>query len=167
MWKDLGMDLETHDQLCQVLPTAFAVVDSIVRKVASQVSHVDLGDAVCLTGGLCDFPYVRERLEKVFGREVLTAPDARFAGALSPPASTRGMPGKGKICVEVVRMTEPGRLSDRKRRKVVFPPLPMTDTHFPVTRKSSKGLYIPAAPFPALPARFIMIHYKCYQNPIV
>ena len=26
MWKDLGMDLETHDQLCQVLPTAFGDV---------------------------------------------------------------------------------------------------------------------------------------------
>ena len=23
MWKDLGMDVETHDMLCQVLPTAF------------------------------------------------------------------------------------------------------------------------------------------------
>ncbi|MBR4024431.1 MAG: 2-hydroxyacyl-CoA dehydratase, partial [Firmicutes bacterium] len=26
MWEDLGMDLETHDQLCQVLPTAFGDV---------------------------------------------------------------------------------------------------------------------------------------------
>lgn len=26
MWKDLGMDLATHDQLCQVLPTAFGDV---------------------------------------------------------------------------------------------------------------------------------------------
>jgi benzoyl-CoA reductase/2-hydroxyglutaryl-CoA dehydratase subunit BcrC/BadD/HgdB len=26
MWKDLGMDLETHDQLCAVLPTAFSDV---------------------------------------------------------------------------------------------------------------------------------------------
>ena len=26
MWKDLGMDLETHDALCQVLPTAFGDV---------------------------------------------------------------------------------------------------------------------------------------------
>ena len=26
MWKELGMDLETHDQLCQVLPTAFGDV---------------------------------------------------------------------------------------------------------------------------------------------
>ncbi len=26
MWKDLGMDLETHDQLCAVLPTAFGDV---------------------------------------------------------------------------------------------------------------------------------------------
>ena len=23
MWKDLDMDIETHDMLCQVLPTAF------------------------------------------------------------------------------------------------------------------------------------------------
>ena len=26
MWKELGMDLETHDALCQVLPTAFGDV---------------------------------------------------------------------------------------------------------------------------------------------
>ena len=26
MWEDLGMDLETHDMLCQVLPTAFGDV---------------------------------------------------------------------------------------------------------------------------------------------
>ena len=26
MWEDLGMDLETHDALCQVLPTAFGDV---------------------------------------------------------------------------------------------------------------------------------------------
>ena len=26
MWKDLGMDLDTHDALCQVLPTAFGDV---------------------------------------------------------------------------------------------------------------------------------------------
>lgn len=26
MWKNLGMDLETHDQLCAVLPTAFGDV---------------------------------------------------------------------------------------------------------------------------------------------
>lgn len=26
MWKDLGMDVETHDQLCEVLPQAFGDV---------------------------------------------------------------------------------------------------------------------------------------------
>ena len=26
MWKDLGMDIETHDQLCEVLPQAFGDV---------------------------------------------------------------------------------------------------------------------------------------------
>ena len=26
MWKELGMDLENHDALCQVLPTAFGDV---------------------------------------------------------------------------------------------------------------------------------------------
>ena len=26
MWENLGMDLETHDQLCSVLPTAFGDV---------------------------------------------------------------------------------------------------------------------------------------------
>ena len=26
MWKDLGMDVETHDQLCEILPQAFGDV---------------------------------------------------------------------------------------------------------------------------------------------
>ena len=30
MWKDLGMDLENHDLLCQVLPTA---VGDVFRKI--------------------------------------------------------------------------------------------------------------------------------------
>ena len=62
---------------------AWAVVDSIAQKVKAQAGKLRLGGApLCLTGGLCGFPFVRERLERVFGREVLTVPDARFAGAL-------------------------------------------------------------------------------------
>lgn len=62
---------------------AWGVVDSIVRKVRTQAGKLRLGKGpLCLTGGLCDFPFVRERLEKAFGREVRTSPDARFAGAL-------------------------------------------------------------------------------------
>lgn len=62
---------------------AWGVVDSIAQKVRTQAGKLCLGSGLlCLTGGLCDFPFVRERLEAAFGREVRTSPDARFAGAL-------------------------------------------------------------------------------------
>lgn len=61
---------------------AFAVVDSIIKKVGSQVAHVDLSDAVCLTGGLCDVEYIREALSKALKREILTDPKGRYAGAI-------------------------------------------------------------------------------------
>ena len=62
---------------------AWAVVDSIVQKVKTQAAKVALEKGpLYLTGGLCDFPFVCERLGKAFGREVRTMPDARFAGAI-------------------------------------------------------------------------------------
>ena len=62
---------------------AWAVIDSIAQKVKTQAVKVTPGDGpLYLTGGLCDFPFVCERLEKAFGREVFTLPEARFAGAL-------------------------------------------------------------------------------------
>lgn len=62
---------------------AYAVVDSIVQKVKTQAGKLSFGKgALCLTGGLCDFGYFREMLGRVFRREVLTSPDARFAGAV-------------------------------------------------------------------------------------
>ena len=62
---------------------AWGVVDSIAQKVKAQAGKLRLGNGpLCLTGGLCDFPFVRERLEVAFGRPVRTSPDARFAGAL-------------------------------------------------------------------------------------
>ena len=62
---------------------AWGVVDSIAQKVKTQAGKLRLGSGpLCLTGGLCDFPFVCERLERAFGREVRTSPDARFAGAL-------------------------------------------------------------------------------------
>ncbi len=62
---------------------SYAVVDSIVQKVLSQSGKIHFGSAgLCLTGGLCDFPYFRDSLSRVFGTEVLTAPDARYAGAI-------------------------------------------------------------------------------------
>ena len=62
---------------------AFAVVNSIVQKVKTQAGKLRLGKGpICLTGGLCDFDYVRKMLGKEFACEVKTSPDARFVGAL-------------------------------------------------------------------------------------
>jgi predicted CoA-substrate-specific enzyme activase len=62
---------------------AYAVVDSIVQKVKTQAGKLSFGKgALCLTGGLCDFEYFRSMLGRAFQREVLTSPDARYAGAL-------------------------------------------------------------------------------------
>ena len=61
---------------------AWAVVDSIAQKVKTQAGKMAFGEGpLYLTGGLCDFPFVCERLGKAFGREVVTSPEARFAGA--------------------------------------------------------------------------------------
>ena len=61
---------------------AFAVVDSIVRKVASQAGRVSLGREICLTGGLCGSEYLRRRLGETLGVPVRTSPDGRYAGAI-------------------------------------------------------------------------------------
>ena len=62
---------------------AFAVVDSIVKKVAAQAMHLlpPEGEAV-LTGGLCEFQYLRSSLGKALGREVVSSPNGRYAGAI-------------------------------------------------------------------------------------
>ena len=67
---------------------AFAVVDSIVKKVASQAGRMSAGqEAVCLTGGLCGYPYLRQSLSATLGREVRTAEDGRYAGAVGAALS--------------------------------------------------------------------------------
>ena len=72
---------------------AFAVVDSIVKKVISQASKIQhAGAKVCLTGGLCDFDYLRQSLSKQMGVEVFSQPDARYAGAIG--AAVTAMKGR-------------------------------------------------------------------------
>ena len=62
---------------------SYAVVDSIVQKVRTQAGKVHFNSGpLCLTGGLCDFEYVTDTLEKAFKRKVVTSPDARYAGAI-------------------------------------------------------------------------------------
>ncbi|MBQ4233391.1 MAG: CoA activase, partial [Firmicutes bacterium] len=67
---------------------AFAIVDSIVQKVAAQAGRLSgSGDKVFLTGGLCDCPYVVSALSRVLGKPVATCPEARFAGAIGAAVS--------------------------------------------------------------------------------
>jgi predicted CoA-substrate-specific enzyme activase len=67
---------------------AFAVIDSIVKKVASQASRLSLGNsAVCLTGGLCGFSYLRSSLSGLLGVPVLTSEYGRYAGAVGAAIS--------------------------------------------------------------------------------
>ncbi len=62
---------------------AFAVVNSIIEKVVSQVGRLQGASTnYCLTGGLCDMEYIRASLEKALGHPVVTRPEARFAGGL-------------------------------------------------------------------------------------
>ena len=66
---------------------AYAVVDSIVKKVASQAGRLTLGKTVCLTGGLCEFDYLCESLGKKLNVTVQTDPDGRYAGAIGAALS--------------------------------------------------------------------------------
>ena len=62
---------------------AFAVVNSIVTKVVSQASRLlTPSGKVCLTGGLCEFAYLRSCLSAALKREVVTSKDGRYAGAI-------------------------------------------------------------------------------------
>ena len=61
---------------------AYAVVDSIVKKVASQAGRLTQGKTGCLTGGLCECGYLSESLGKKLNVTVNTNPDGRYAGAI-------------------------------------------------------------------------------------
>ncbi len=62
---------------------AFAVVESIVNKVVSQSSRLNIcKESVCLTGGLCECTYLQENLSEKLGCEVRAKPEGRFAGAI-------------------------------------------------------------------------------------
>ncbi len=61
---------------------AFAVVDSIVKKVASQARRISAGKIVGLTGGLCDNVYIRNALSRELQREVISDEKGRYAGSI-------------------------------------------------------------------------------------
>lgn len=71
---------------------AFAVVDSVVKKVISQAGK--LGGSrgtVCLTGGLCECKYVCKALSAELGNEVLSSSDGRYAGAIGAALSAASL----------------------------------------------------------------------------
>lgn len=68
---------------------AFAVIDSIIKKVSSQASHMDMNDAVCLTGGLCECEYIREALCKSLKHEIAADKNGRYAGAIGAALAAR------------------------------------------------------------------------------
>ncbi|MDP4108390.1 MAG: acyl-CoA dehydratase activase [Bacillota bacterium] len=62
---------------------AYAVIDSIAKKVASQASRLQYASsAICLTGGLCGFSYLRSSLSSLLGAPVLAGQNGRYAGAI-------------------------------------------------------------------------------------
>ncbi len=71
---------------------AFAVVDSIVKKVVAQASRIQSNaNLVCLTGGLCEFEYLIRTLSAQLGRQVVSSPEARYAGAVGAALAARKM----------------------------------------------------------------------------
>jgi len=69
---------------------AFALVESIVKKVASQANRIQsTRGTVCLTGGLCDFEFLRESLSKELNTEIITSSEGRYAGAIGAALSAR------------------------------------------------------------------------------
>ncbi|MBQ7529255.1 CoA activase [bacterium] len=62
---------------------AFAVVDSIVKKVASQAKRmITPGSFLCLTGGLSESQYLLNALSKELRTPIASHPHGRYAGAI-------------------------------------------------------------------------------------
>lgn len=70
---------------------AFAVVDSIVRKVASQASRFERSKRTVLTGGLSKCPYVREALSREMRVDIESDDRGQFAGAIGAAMIAEGV----------------------------------------------------------------------------
>lgn len=71
---------------------AYAVVDSIASKVASQAGHISPGGkTVVLTGGLCEYEYLKTMLGQKLHATVESKPDGRYAGAIGAASVAWGM----------------------------------------------------------------------------
>lgn len=70
---------------------AFAVVDSIAKKVAAQYGKARSQDRVYLTGGFCGSSYMRKALEREIKQPVQSHPMAHYAGAIGAAISAKGV----------------------------------------------------------------------------
>jgi activator of 2-hydroxyglutaryl-CoA dehydratase len=70
---------------------AYAVVNSIVQKVASQAGRLKLDQTVCLTGGLCECSYIRKALGANLRHEISAEKNGRYAGAIGAALAARNM----------------------------------------------------------------------------
>lgn len=62
---------------------AFAIVDSIIKKVCQQAQKLYKSNMkVCLTGGLSEFKYISDSLGKELKTQVQSNEDGRYAGAI-------------------------------------------------------------------------------------
>ena len=62
---------------------AYGIVESITSKVASLCGKHSVGcGTLCLTGGLCETPYIIESLGNKLGQPITSVPLARYAGAV-------------------------------------------------------------------------------------
>ena len=68
---------------------AYGVIESVVTKVVQLISQVE-GDQYFLTGGLCEDPYVLERLSLALHAPVESVPLARYAGAIGAALTAAG-----------------------------------------------------------------------------
>ena len=69
---------------------AFAIVDSIIKKVCQQAQKLYKPNMkVCLTGGLSEFKYISDSIGKELKTEVHAKVDGRYAGAIG--AALMGM----------------------------------------------------------------------------
>ena len=61
---------------------AAGVIDSVAARVSNLVTRFGIRGELYLTGGLCDSPYFIRVLSQKTGKNVMTHPMARYAGAL-------------------------------------------------------------------------------------
>ncbi len=71
---------------------AYGIVESIVNKVRGQLGHAQTaGSSICLTGGLCEVPFIIEMLSQSIGQPVRSLPEGRYAGAIGAAIYAMGI----------------------------------------------------------------------------